>query len=239
MTPDRIGFDRVLRLRWLDQAALSAGETRDPDQLRAALRPRLAAEIAGQEAQLKTTGVLTRAWWRVPVAHEALRDEALAHFVGCAPGDRLFYHWGMLLLAYPLFEQVVTITGRLLRHQGTLRPIQVSQRIAADWGHRTTLETAVPRIVRSLADWETLLAAGEVGVYRAGGPFTSADPAAVLWLLRTRLCAHRSDVPFNDLVRTPALFPFSVQVTPADLRRSPRLQVYQQGQEMTMVHYVG
>jgi len=44
----------------------------------------LAYDLAGKEAQQKTVIQLTRIWWRVPEAHIALRDEALARFDGCA-----------------------------------------------------------------------------------------------------------------------------------------------------------
>ena len=67
MTPDRIGFDRFIRLRWLDETALLAAGHRDGDVLRKALLQRLAHDLAGKEAQQKTVIQLTRIWWRVPM----------------------------------------------------------------------------------------------------------------------------------------------------------------------------
>ena len=238
MTQDRIGFDRFIRLRWLDETALLAAGHRDGDVLRKALLQRLAHDLAGKEAQQKTVIQLTRIWWRVPKAHIALRDEALARFDGCTSEDRLIFHWGMSLLAFPLFDQVTATIGQLLRLQGSFRQLQLSQRTQADWGHNTTLDTALPRIVRSLVDWGVLDGAGEVGVYRAGRQITPTEPAHALWLLEALLLSRGVDLPLNDLLRAAELFPFSISFMAHDLTHSNRLQVYQQGREMMMVHRV-
>jgi hypothetical protein len=236
MAPERIGLDRLIRLRWLDQAALLAGELRDGNTLHAELLQRLALDLSGKDARRKTANVLTRVWWRTPAQHEPLRDEALACFPRSHPDDRLLLHWGMVLLAYPLFGQVAGAAGRLLRLQGSLRLAQLSQRIAAQWGHRSTLDTAVPRIVYSMLDWQALVAIEQSGVYQAGQPVTATDPALLRWLLEAAMTAYGNDRPLNDLLRAAELFPFALEFGASQVTQSPRLQVYQQGQEMTMVH---
>lgn len=235
MNRQRIGFDRFIRLAWLDQAAVLAQELRDNDALRAALLGHLANEVSGEEAQRKTMFVLTRIWWRVPEAHVPLRDEALAQVVHLAPGDRLTFHWGMTLLAYPLFRDVAAIVGRLLRLQGTFRLAQLNHRIGAEWGNRTTLEYAVPRILRSLADWGALQTTDAVGRYRAGSQITPSHPEPALWLLEAALRARSADVPLSDLLRAPELFPFVIPLSLGDLLRSERFQFHNQGQDMLIV----
>ena len=162
--------------------------------------------------------------------------EALAIFPVCHPDDRLILHWGMVLLAYPLFGQVAGAAGRLLRLQGSFRLAQLNSRIAAQWGHRSTLDTAVPRIVYSLLDWQALVGTEQPGVYQAGQPISATDPATLRWLLEASMTANGSDRPLSDLLRAVELFPFDVAVGASQVTQSPRLQVYQQGQEMTMVH---
>jgi hypothetical protein len=236
MAPERIGLDRLIRLRWLDQAALLVGELRDGNTLHTELLQRLALDFSGKDARRKTANVLTRVWWRTPPQHAPLRDEALAIFPVCHPDDRLILHWGMVLLAYPLFGQVAGTVGRLLRLQGSFRLAQLSQRIAAEWGHRSTLDTAVPRIVYSMLDWQALVGTEQPGVYQAGQPISATDPATLRWLLEAAMTAYGNDRPLSDLLRAVELFPFDVAVGASQVTQSPRLQVYQQGQEMTMVH---
>ena len=259
MNRRRIGFDRVIRLAWLDQGALLAHELRDAEARRAALVDHLASEVSGEKARRNTVTVLTRIWWRVPEARIPMRDEALPQVVHLAPEDRVALHWGMALLAYPLFRDVATIIGRLLGLQGDFKLAQLSRRIGAEWGNRTTLEYAVPRILRSLADWGVLQATDEVGVYRASPQacaeayhvaarasglhsrdrrrsIAPSDPELALWLLeaalRTRCTAA---VPVTDLLRAPELFPFTIPLSSADLQRSERFQFHQQGQDILMI----
>lgn len=236
MAPERIGFDRLIRLRWLDQAALLAGELRDGDALHGALLQHLVLDLSGKDARRKTANVLTRVWWRTPAQHEALRDEALALFPHCHPDDRLFLHWGMVLVAYPLFGQVAGAAGRLLRLQGSLRLAQLNSRIAAQWGHRSTLDYAVPRIVYSMLDWQALVTTDQPGVYQTSQPVTATDPSLLRWLLEAAMTAYGNDRPLSDLLRAAELFPFALESGASQVTQSPRLQVYQQGQEMTMVH---
>jgi len=210
MAPDRIGFDRLIRLRWLDRAALLAAELRDADKLHQAVLAQLAGELPGVDARRKTANVLTRIWWRVPEEHVPLRDEALAQIKGCTPEERLMYHWGMCLLAYPIFRDVAATVGRLLRLQGVVRQAQVVSRISAEWGNRSTLETAVPRIVRSYVDWGVLVVAEEKGTYRAGTQIALARRGMASWLLTTVRTVRASDLPAGELSSAPEVFAFRI-----------------------------
>jgi hypothetical protein len=50
------------------------------------------------------------------------------------------------------------------------------------------------------------------------------------------MTAYGNDRPLSDLLRAAELFPFTLEFGASQVTQSPRLQVYQQGQEMTMVH---
>ena len=222
--PDRIGFDRLIRLRWLDRAALLAAELRDADKLHQAVLAQLAGELPGVAARRKTANVLTRIWWRVPDEHLPLRDEALAQIKGCTPEERLMYHWGMCLLAYPIFRDVAATVGRLLRLQGVVRQAQVVSRISAEWGNRSTLETAVPRIVRSYVDWGVLVVAEEKGAYRASLPHTIAQPRPAQWLFQSTSRSRGADVSPSDFLHAVELFPFALSVSQGSLAHAERLR---------------
>jgi hypothetical protein len=56
------------------------------------------------------------------------------------------------------------------------------------------------------------------------------------WLLEAAMTAYGNDRPLSDLLRAAELFPFALEFGASQVTQSPRLQVYQQGQEMTMVH---
>lgn len=78
------------------------------------------------------------------------------------------------------------------------------------------------------------------GVYSISSLIFEMSPCHILSgktdrIVRALLSARSADKSFNDLVRAPALFPFALPVTPADLHQSPCFQVHQAGQEITMI----
>jgi hypothetical protein len=222
--PDRIGFDRLIRLRWLDRTALLAAELRDSEALHRAVLSQLNAELSGVKARRNTASVLTRIWWRVPDEHLPLRDEALAQIKACTPEERLMFHWGMCLLAYPLFRDVAATVGRLLRLQGAVRQAQVVSRISAEWGNRLTLETAVPRIVRSFVDWGVLVVTEEKGAYASSPPLTTTQSRSARWLFESVGRSRNTYVPTSDLPHAAELFPFALSLSPGALTNSERLR---------------
>ncbi len=215
--PDRIGFDRLIRLRWLDRAALMAAELRDGDALHRAMLEQLAGELPGIEGRRKTANVLTRIWWRTPYGDMTLRDEALAQIAVCAPGERLMFHWGMCLLAYPVFRDVAATVGRLLRLQGSFRQAQVITRVSAEWGNRSTLQTAVPRIVRSYVDWGVLVATEEKGIYRAGTQISLGRSRTAPWLLTGLAAARAGAVSVDEILDAPEAFAFDISSSAGSL----------------------
>lgn len=213
MAPDRIGFDRVIRLRWLDRAALLAAELRHTESLHQAMLAQLVGELPGVIARRKTANVLTRIWWRVPDEHLSLRDAALVEIEGCTPEERLTYHWGMCLLAYPIFRDVAATVGRLLRLQGAVHQGQVASRISAEWGNRSTLQTAVPRIVRSFVDWGVLTETEGKGTYAPSPPLSATQPRPASWLFQSLARSRGTDISTRDFPYAVELFPFVLAAT--------------------------
>ncbi|MEJ5198961.1 MAG: hypothetical protein WHX53_08565 [Anaerolineae bacterium] len=70
------------------------------------------------------------------------------------------------------------------------------------------VETAVPRIVRSMADWGVLAAAGEKGAYQAALLLAPTDPQTISWLLKSVGRLRDTEAPAGDLLHGAELFPF-------------------------------
>ncbi len=251
----RIGFDRELDLSWLDLTAGLALEGLDPQQIRQSLLTRLADEIPGEKACQNTITVLTRIWVRVPAEHRALRAEGLALLPRVAPEERLWLHWGMSLLAYPFFRDVASTVGRLLNLQGEFDSTQVLRRMRETWGQRTTLERAVPRLLRTFVAWGVTRALPSARhVYEAPLPRQTSDSALALWFLECVLRSalgvrsgltgrntERITVQDNgqlllaELIQSPAAFPFDLSPHLSILRRSDRFEISRQGLDLEMI----
>jgi hypothetical protein len=255
MNNRRIGFDRELKLNWLDLTAGLVQEGLDIHQTRQELTARLANEIPGQEACRKTVTVLTRVWHRVPLEHQALQSEALDLLPRIVPEERLWLHWGMSLLAYPFFHDVASTGGRLLKLQGEFESTQVLRRMQESWGQRTTLERAVQRLLQTFVAWGvTRELASARHVYQATPPRQTTNSTLALWLIecvlrsalrgRSALGAHTAheataqdngQLPLAELVQSLAAFPFELTAHAAALRRSDRFEISHQGLDLEMV----
>jgi hypothetical protein len=231
-----IGFDRRIELDWLDETAGHMLRQPDPAVIRAHLLSYLATAIQGSEAREKTALVLTRIWVK---PHQAthLRDEALQLLPILLPTERLWLHWGLTLLAFPFFRDVVAAVGRLLRLQEQCSVDQVTNRIIATWGERTTLVRATQRVLRSCVAWGTLVEGKPAGTYYAGVAQQTNTVALRDWFLEATLRAHDTEgVLAEELSRLPQIYPFTPTITPYELMRLERFEVLTQGSGAVLVY---
>jgi hypothetical protein len=234
--PSRIGFDRSLRIEWLDllTGLLRQGLARET--MREQLDRALAGDIGGTEARRKTIIVLLRLWVGVPDEHLGMRDQAGSFLESVSGEEQLWAHWGMALLAYPFFRDVAAIAGQLGRLQGSFTGPQTHRRVIERWGERGTLARATQRVLHTCVLWNLL-------VEEAHGKFRHANPALhtdnrelAFWLIECALRAHESpQVPLGEMGRLPYLFPFDLAPHVRGLRHSGRFEVTRQGLDLDMV----
>jgi hypothetical protein len=231
-----LGFDRRIRLDWLDATAGLMLRNPDPAAVRAGLHQSLAEAIPGTEARVKTITLLSRMWVSPPLAPH-LRDEALRLMPTLLPADRLWLHWGLSLLAFPFFRDVAATVGRLIQIQGTCTVGQVTDRMISVWGERSTLVRATQRALRSLVAWEVLAEQAARGSF-AACPVRTTEPTALqVWLLDAALRAHQNEgVALAELLQLPELFPFNVTLTRYDLARLDRFELLVQGSGVDLVY---
>jgi len=206
-----IGFDRALRLDWLDLAAgLAVTGTPRPEAQRR-LVERLGDQLEGAEAAAKTALVLVRPWYPQEARRQRLRDEALALVQAVSPAERLAVHWGLLLAAYPFFRDAVAVAGRLLRLQPQFRSQQMRARLVEHYGDRAFVERARRHVVRSLVHWEILTMVERNGVYALGRTLPVHDQDVERFLLHVLLLGSgMGAAPLDGLLASPELFPFAV-----------------------------
>jgi hypothetical protein len=234
-----IGIDRKIRLMWLDATVGHLGEGATPDEIRRRLNLALANEVGGEgahNARGKTLTVLLHIWVLVPPGLRAFRDHGVALHKHAAPKDRICLHWGMALATYPFFRDLATNIGRLLELQGNVALSLLTRRMTERWGQRTTLVRAVQRVTRSMVEWGVLAESKDRGVYEVTQRQAAPGVEVSAWMLESLLRAsqHESGA-FRHLVRSPALFPFSISVHSASIRNSPRLELARQGLDEDLI----
>ncbi len=235
-----IGFDRKIRLRWLDATAEWAAQGLSAPEIRAQLERLLEGQVAGDgphSARGKTMTVLLHVWVAVPDALVPLRADALALLQGRSGRDRLPLHWGMCLATYPFFRDVAATTGRLLALQGTAALSQIVRRMTESRGERSTLTRAVQRVVRSFVEWGVLVETG------ARGTFSPAAKIAVPsgngigpWLLEAGLVGSgRAEYPLRGLIGAAAFYPLRLAPSAGEVGGNPRLEICRQGLDEDVV----
>jgi len=231
-----VGFDRKVKLDWLDAFADKVAQDQDPATLRTYLHKILESEHPGEVARGKTVTVLMRIWARVPEHHQHVREEAFDLLKSINAKDRIWLHWGMCLMAYPLFHDISSSIGRLLNLQDEFTWGQVHRRLASTWGERTTVKKAVPRLIRSMVDWGVLNDSEDNKSFTATAQRTTRSKRLQVWLLKaSHVAASKNMIEADELLTLPSLFPFKITVGRTDLRQCKDFSIHRQGMSMEMI----
>jgi hypothetical protein len=235
----RLGFDRTIALEWLDATAAKVADGASDAEVRTYLMEVLKGEVAGTGAHGaigKTVTVLSHIWSRVPPECAPLRARALRALPTVEAPDRLALHWAMAMATYPFFSDAAAVVGRVLRLQGEVSLPAVTRRLAAQWGDRSTMARAVPRVVSSMAQWRALQGTGRRGMYRPTLPPRSvAGPLAEVLVEALLLDLNGRSLPLTHLETHPAFFPFSIRLTAHELRRSRLFALHRQGLDTDVI----
>lgn len=231
-----VGFDRKVKLDWLDAFADKVAQHQDPATLRSYLHKTLETEHPGEVARGKTVTVMMRIWVRVPDHHQYVREEAFDLLKSINAKDRIWLHWGMCLMAYPLFHDISSSIGRLLGLQDEFTWGQDHRRLASTWGERTTVKKAVPRLVRSMVDWGVLTDSQDNKSFTAAVQRSTRSKRLQIWLLKaSHAAASKNMIEADELLTLPSLFPFKITVCRTDLRQCNDFLIHRQGMSMEMI----
>ena len=226
----RVGFDRMIKMEWLDAVAGGVQYEKDGKKLRVYLHNLLKNDHPNFEARRKTITVMMRIWFHVPQEYVEMRERA-SHLINDSnANDRIWIHWGMILLAYPFFRDVVSIINRLFVLQGEFSVSQVIRKMEESWGQRTTVIRATQRVIRSLSDWGVIDEMGGRGVYTPAPKLKTSNLDIEIWFTEAVLRAESSDfIPLEEVYRMPSAFPFAISLSTSDLMDSHRFELTQQG----------
>ncbi len=232
-----VGFDRKIRLAWLEAVAGWTASGMPDAEIRAKLDLLLEGEVTGKEARKKTKTVLLRTWLLPSERLRALRDHGLSLLSRTSGSERLALHWGLVCANHPIVWETASLVGRLLRLQDEASLSQVRARIVETYGERSTVVRACQRILRSFSDWEVLEEMSEGGAYRVSGAQRLEDPEVIAWLIEASLLSSGQETRvLPTLLSSPSLFPFDVSLAGKDFPdNNSRIALYRQGRNEELV----
>ncbi len=232
-----VGFDRKIRLAWLEAIAGWTAAGMPEAEIRSTLDLLLEGEVTGKEARKKTKTVLIRTWLLPSERLRALRDQGLSLLSRTNGPERLALHWGMVCASHPVVWDTATVVGRLLRLQGEASLSQVRARIVESYGERSTVVRASQRILRSFSDWKVVGEMTQRGTYVASGTQRLENPEIIAWLIEASLLASGQEMKvLPTLLSLPSLFPFNISLSGKQFSDSnPRIILYRQGRDEELV----
>lgn len=236
---DRIGFDRELRLEWLDAVAALAAEGAGVQDARSRLDDYLRDTLGGKGTsghRGKTITVLSTIWIATDEELEPLRRLAIRLLAEAEPSQRIAIHWGLALSAYPFFGDVADAVGRLLKLQGDVQRIGVVRRMYESWGERPAVSRATRATWQSLVWWKVLSPSDRRGQYLPIPRPIELSTALEVFLAEAALnWSGKRPLALASLASLPCLFPFDMSDAPTAMRASDRLSVTREGSNVEMV----
>ena len=233
-----IGFNRNVKLDWLNAVASFVIETSDSAEIRQRLDTVLSHDRTGVEAKRKTIDILINIWLKNGEQHPGLYQFATECFKNTViPTDRLWLHYGLTILYYKFFRDCANVMGKMSRYGELIATSNLKKALIAQRGNLGSLERSVERIVSSLRDWEVLIDSDTKYAYIAKyREYDSSNIDLQSWMLKCALTAKGVEqLPYEDLIRLPELFPFVINVSVDALRKHQWFNVYRQGAGLIMV----
>lgn len=230
----RIGFDRFIKLDWLNKTVEIYMEEGESKRTRLSLDRYLGDCIKGRSKDT-TKNVLSRTWVNVEPYHSAVRDRAVELFKDTDTEEQIALHWCMLMLAYPVFCDITSTAGKLIKLQGGFSLGMVRRRIYEMWGERTTLQYAIDRILRSVAEWGAVEDGVVKGEYQKEEQFIIQNTDVKLLLIEAYLLASGNNyLQFTEVGNIDELFPFKLDLSLDDFQRSTVFDINKMGSDIVI-----
>lgn len=239
MVDKNIGFNRNVKLDWLDAVASFVSETEDQIEIRNRLDA-IMPNVEGVETKRKNIDILVNIWLKSKDVSPNLYEDAKDLFLSIHnPVDRIWLHYGLTLIYYPYFRQIAVLVGQISRHEDEFTKIMVKEKLIASRGELGSLERSLRYVLSSMKDWGVLAEGKTQHSYIANRKKFHTDSNDLqAWLLACSLYAHpASQLPFEDLLRLPELFSFQFTINLDLLRNMPNFSVYRQGSGLNMVDW--
>ena len=206
-----VGLSRNLKLPWLNEVVRLYAEGLDDNQIKEKLNEYLSFEIGSPTVLRKTREILMNIWVYENDYTAALRDEALRLFQKDSD-YALPVHWCMMLAAYPVFQDMCRLIGKIGEFEETITTKQIKQKLFDEWGERSTLYHSSDKLISTLKALEAL-DSEKTGVYSIK-KHEFSKPEIVDFLLYAMMKIDDAGYySLLDLENSVYLFPFEYKVS--------------------------
>jgi hypothetical protein len=214
----KIGLSRAVKTEWLNKTVELILEGKDESQIKDELHEYLSFEIKSDSILKATRAILMNIWVRTSGEYAFLKQQALKAFEN-EKSDKLVLHWSMMLVTYPVFNDVCALIGKLTSIQGTFTTTWLHERLFELWGEGATLYHSNEKILQTLK-LMGVIQNEKVGVYRVN-KYPVVDDESIQVLLTALLnLKEKAYYEVTELSSVPQAFPFEYTVPPELLYNS-------------------
>lgn len=227
-----VGLSRTLKLPWLNEVVRLYAEGLDDTQIKEKLNEYLSFEIGSPTVLRKTREILMNIWVFENEHTSTLRDEAL-RLIQKDSDYAIPVHWIMMLAAYPVFQDMCRLIGKIGEFEETITTKQIKQKLFDEWGERSTLYHSIDKLIATLKAMD-VLESKKVGVYSIKKHQLSR-PEIVNYLLFAMM--KIDDAGYYSLVNLENslyLFPFEYKVSKESFMEDDRFTTGTFGGEMSI-----
>lgn len=227
-----VGLSRNLKLPWLNEVVRLYAEGLDDNQIKEKLNEYLSFEIGSPTVLRKTREILMNIWVYENDYTAALRDEALRLFQKDSD-YALPVHWCMMLAAYPVFQDMCRLIGKIGEFEETITTKQIKQKLFDEWGERSTLYHSSDKLISTLKALEAL-DSEKTGVYSIK-KHEFSKPEIVDFLLYAMMKIDDAGYySLLDLENSVYLFPFEYKVSKETILMDDRFTTGTFGGELSI-----
>ena len=227
-----VGLSRNLKLQWLNKVVELVLEGLPENDIHDQLNDYLSYEISSPTNIRKTREILMYIWVYDNQFSAKLKEEALS-LIKNYPDYALEIHWCMMLAAYPVFDDMCKLIGKMGEFQDEITLAQVKQKLFDEWGERTTLFHSIDKLIATLKAIDVLVC-DKPGKYHIKKHKVSNIKISAFMFYAMMLIDDGGYYPFIEVNNSTYLFPFSYKLEKETVLEDSRFSMNNFGGELSI-----
>lgn len=207
-----IGLSRDIRLEWLNKAIELTELDLTEQQIKEELNKYISCDIGSPTNIRKSREILMKIWVHSKREYLNLVCDAI-EVSKLGKEYNLLANWCMILLAYPVFENICTYIGKINDMQSEFTLKWLKQKLFDDFGEKSTIHFSSDKIIKTMKNMGAV-SNEKVGLYTIHKYHISNEKALKLivnTILKQDLSAYYH---IYDLSEIKEFFPFEYNITP-------------------------
>lgn len=227
-----VGLSRNLKLIWLNKVVELVLEGLPENEIHDQLNDYLSYEISSPTNIRKTREILMCIWVYENQYSSKLKTEALA-LIRSYPDYALEIHWCMMLAAYPVFDDMCKLIGKMGEFQDEITLAQLKQKLFDSWGERTTLFHSIDKLVATLKAID-VLSCDKPGKYHVTKHKVSNTKISAFMVYTMMLVDDGGYYSLNEVNNSTYLFPFIYKLEKETILEDARFAMSNFGGELSI-----